>query len=101
MKHIHIDGTNKEVDFVRVHAENKNVTIYFTDKTCVTLEDVPVMMEVEEKKYTHMVVYYNRFACETQTYKVKAKDEKEAKRLFYEKHPKKSYYDCIETISKI
>jgi hypothetical protein len=48
-----------------------------------------------------LVVFYNRFACQTQTYKVIANDEKEAERLFYLKYPKESYHDCIENIAEL
>jgi hypothetical protein len=48
------------------------------------------------------VIYYNRFACETQTFRVIAKDESDAERLFWIKHPKASYKeDCVENISEV
>ena len=48
-----------------------------------------------------LVVFYNRFACETQTYKVTAENEEDAERLFYEKHPKESYHECIENLVEL
>lgn len=50
----------------------------------------------ELKNYA--VVFYNRFACQTQIWKVKAKNEFRAGRSFYRKHNRKVYYDCIENI---
>jgi hypothetical protein len=48
-----------------------------------------------------LVVFYNRFACQTQTYEVMANDDEEAERLFYLKYPKESYHDCIENIKEL
>lgn len=48
------------------------------------------------KKYT--VIFYNRFACQTQTYTVEANNYFRAGRLFYKKYNRKAYYDCIELI---
>lgn len=51
------------------------------------------------KKY--MVVYYNPFAQQSQTFKVLAKNEFRAGRLFYLKHNRKAYHDCIENIVEV
>jgi len=55
----------------------------------------------EEKLNNYLIVYYNRFANETQTYKVAAKNAFRAGRLFYQKKNRKAYHDCIETIEEI
>lgn len=51
------------------------------------------------KKY--VVVFYNRFAQKTQTFKVLAKNEYRAGRLFYLKHNRKAYHGCIENITEV
>ncbi|MFK7678699.1 hypothetical protein ACI3ER_11715 [Bacillus sp. Wb] len=55
----------------------------------------------KEKLNNYLIVYYNRFANETQTYKVAAKNAFRAGRLFYKVKNRKAYYDCIETIEEI
>jgi hypothetical protein len=57
--------------------------------------------EEEEKLNNYLIVYYNRFTNETQTYKVAAKNAFRAGRLFYQKKNRKAYYDCIEAIEEI
>ena len=52
-----------------------------------------------ENKY--IVLFYNRFAQQQQTFKVIAASEEDAERLFYLKHPKESYHDCIEYIEEV
>lgn len=49
----------------------------------------------------YVVVFRNRFANEIQSYKVVAKNEFRAGRLFYKKYDRKSYHDCIEQIIPI
>lgn len=50
----------------------------------------------------YVVVFYNRFANETQTYRVTADNEDDAKDRFYERYPSKGYGDnCIETIETL
>ncbi|MFS0905662.1 hypothetical protein AB3N02_21700 [Priestia aryabhattai] len=68
------------------------------------IEDVKVVEKViaerkELKRY--MIVFYNRFANQTQTFKVMAKNEYCAGRLFYKKYNRKAYHDCIEMIVTI
>lgn len=46
------------------------------------------------------VLFYNRFANQMQIFRVIAKNEFRAGRLFYLKHNRKSYHDCIEMISE-
>jgi hypothetical protein len=46
------------------------------------------------------ILFFNRFASETQTLNVLAKDEEDAERLFYLFYPIESYYDCIESITE-
>jgi hypothetical protein len=53
--------------------------------------------QIELTKY--IVYYFNRFANQTQTFKVLAKNEFRAGRLFYLKHNRKAYKGCIETIT--
>jgi hypothetical protein len=54
--------------------------------------------QVELKKY--IVYFFNRFANQTQTFKVLARNEYRAGRMFYVKHNRKAYHDCIETITE-
>ncbi|HFJ9376507.1 TPA: hypothetical protein ACGW65_000759 [Bacillus paranthracis] len=50
----------------------------------------------------YVIVFYNRFVNEIQTYKVKADNEEDAKGKFYERYPLKAYGDeCIGTIELI
>jgi hypothetical protein len=46
----------------------------------------------------YIVYFYNRFAQQSQRFKVIAKNEYRAGRLFYLKHDRKSYKSCIEYI---
>lgn len=48
-----------------------------------------------------IIVFYNRFACQTQTHTVEAKNKHIARHKFWEKYPKESYYDCIEVIEQV
>lgn len=50
------------------------------------------------KKYD--VLFFNRFANETQIFRVMAKNEFRAGRLFYLKHNRKAYHACIELITE-
>ncbi|MED2737713.1 hypothetical protein [Bacillus toyonensis] len=43
MKTININGTDKEVDFVRVDQEGKTISIFFGDKTMITLNDITIV----------------------------------------------------------
>lgn len=54
-------------------------------------------MEEHLKKY--IIYYTNRFANQTQTFKVLAKNEFRAGRLFYLKYDRKAYKACIEGIT--
>ncbi len=49
-------------------------------------------------KYT--VNFYNRFACQNQTFCVIANDDADAERLFWLKHNREQFKDCIEDISE-
>lgn len=50
----------------------------------------------------YVVVFYNRFVNEIQTYKATADNESDAKEKFYERYPSSAYGDeCIETIEEI
>ncbi|WP_242248860.1 hypothetical protein [Bacillus cereus group sp. BfR-BA-01328] len=50
----------------------------------------------------YVVVFYNRFLNEIQTYKTTADNEGDAKEKFYERYPSSAYGDdCIETIETI
>jgi hypothetical protein len=53
----------------------------------------------ELKRYE--VIFYNRFAQETQTFHVIAKNKFRAGRLFYLRYDRKSFFDCIEYIGEI
>jgi oligoribonuclease (3'-5' exoribonuclease) len=58
------------------------------------------VQEVRERLMNeYMVVYYNRFACETQTFKTVSKNTFRAGREFYRTHNRKQYHNCIESIS--
>lgn len=48
----------------------------------------------------YIIIYYNRFACQTQTFRVIARNEFHAGRLFYRMHDRKSYHACIESICR-
>lgn len=48
-----------------------------------------------------MIIFYNRFACQTQTFTVVATNGFRAGRLFYKKYNRKAYFDCIELIQEI
>jgi hypothetical protein len=47
---------------------------------------------------TYRFVFYNRFACQTQLFTVKAKNKHVARHKFWAKYPRASYKDCIEGI---
>ncbi|HDR7922470.1 hypothetical protein [Bacillus paranthracis] len=50
----------------------------------------------------YVVIFYNRFVNEIQTYKATADNESDAKEKFYERYPSSAYGDdCIETIETI
>lgn len=50
---------------------------------------------------TYLVIFYNRFANQTQTFRVKAENEFRAGREFYRKHNRKAYHDCIECVEEL
>jgi len=43
MKTININGIEKEVEFVRVDQEGNKLSIFFNDKTMITLEDIEIV----------------------------------------------------------
>ncbi|GLI82563.1 hypothetical protein ANABIO32_02500 [Rossellomorea marisflavi] len=43
----------------------------------------------------YVVVFYNRFANQTEIIRIKALNEFRAGREFYRKHNRKAYHDCI------
>lgn len=43
MKIININGVEKEVEFVRVDQDGKTISIFFCDKTMITLEDITIV----------------------------------------------------------
>lgn len=47
-----------------------------------------------------IVSFYNRFACQNQMFGVIADDEDNAERIFWIKHNRDQYLDCIEGISE-
>ena len=51
------------------------------------------------KKY--VIIFYNRFANQTQTHAVIASNEFRAGREFYRKYDRKKYHDCIIEIFSI
>lgn len=48
-----------------------------------------------------IIVFYNRFACQSQTFKVIAQTDEDAVRIFYLKYPKEQFHDCIENIEEV
>lgn len=50
---------------------------------------------------TFNVIFYNRFACQTQTFKTEANNKHVARHNFWKKYPKKQYLDCIEYIEEL
>lgn len=49
----------------------------------------------------YIVVFYNRFACETQLFVTTAEDEEDAEDQFWMMHPKELFHeDCIEMIDE-
>ncbi len=54
------------------------------------------MSKREMKKYK--IMFYNRFANQTQTFFIQAESALKAVRLFYLKHSRKAYHPCIELI---
>jgi hypothetical protein len=46
------------------------------------------------------ILFYNRFACENQLFHVIASNEEYAEQLFWLRHNKESYFDCIEYITE-
>lgn len=68
---------------------------HFVDDIVISLD------EEEDHDKTFLVVFWNRFGQQTQTYQVKAKNAFRAGRMFYRKHSRKSYHDCIDVIQEI
>lgn len=68
---------------------------YYDDK----LEQATIQVN-EHKKINKkfIILFYNRFACENQIYTVFAKNKFNARHKFWEKYPRKQYYDCIDSI---
>jgi hypothetical protein len=52
----------------------------------------------EENMEKFKIIFYNRFACQTQLFEVEAKNKLSARHKFWEEYPRKSYLDCIENI---
>ena len=50
------------------------------------------------KKYE--IMFYNRFADQTQTFYVQAESGLKAVRLFYLRHDRKAYHACIDYINE-
>ena len=50
---------------------------------------------------TYVVVFYNRFANETQTWEVVETSEFRAGRAFYRKYDRQMYFSCIESIHTV
>lgn len=46
----------------------------------------------------YTIIFYNRFAHQTQVFKVDADSEEEAEKKFYINHPKPIYKECIESV---
>ncbi|MNS17323.1 hypothetical protein D3C71_881590 [compost metagenome] len=57
-----------------------------------------MMQRLLRKPRKFDVVFYHRFACETQTFMVMAKDKVDAERLFWIAHSREQFKDCIEMI---
>lgn len=48
----------------------------------------------------YVVIFYNRFTCQTQVITINAKNKFRAGREFYRQYDKKQYYEAIETITE-
>ncbi len=48
----------------------------------------------------YSVIFYNRFACQTQTVNISAKNKFRAGREFYRQYNRKQYYEAIECITE-
>ena len=46
----------------------------------------------------YTIIFYNRFACQTQRFKTEAKNKHLARHNFWKEYPRSSYLDCIENI---
>lgn len=53
------------------------------------------------KPNKYQIIFYNRFACEMQTFRTLANDKDDAVEAFNKVYPKESYKDCIEGIEEI
>ena len=45
-----------------------------------------------------IIIFYNRFSCQTQLFRTEAKHKLSARHKFWYKYPRKQYLDCIENI---
>ena len=57
--------------------------------------------DLTKKQKKFLIVFYNRFANQTQTAKIEAENAFRAGRTFYRKHNRKAYHACIELIEEI
>ena len=57
--------------------------------------------DATKKQKKFLIVFYNRFANQTQTVKIEAENAFRAGRNFYRKHNRKAYHACIELIEEI
>lgn len=90
------------LDFINVHFKNGNWHKNF--EVTVSLREIGYTEDgkriyADEREF--IVVFFNRFANQSQTWSVKARNKFHAGRLFYKKHDRKSYYECIELIEEI
>jgi hypothetical protein len=60
-----------------------------------------IHIKIESNLKFYVVVYYNRFANEIQSFRNCGINEFRAGRDFYRKHDRKMYHDCIHQIIRI
>ncbi|UGO50933.1 hypothetical protein PQE70_gp080 [Bacillus phage vB_BanS_Nate] len=93
----------------KVYGKNEEVTTGFCPQ-CGTRKIDNVEPEEDEfckddnftlRFKTYLIVYYNRFANETQTVKIVQKNAFRAGREFYRNHNRKAYHACIEQIVEL
>ncbi len=55
-------------------------------------------IENETSMSKYIIVFYNRFACQTQIFHTEAKNKHVARHNFWKEYPRKQMLDCIESI---
>jgi hypothetical protein len=105
------NGLTYEVKAIGSHTEREEIIVYYVPlyptiakwKHCFRPFNVFVekfeWADCGAKKY--LVIFHNRFASETQTFKVTANSDEEAEVKFYEKHPMAYFHECVERVVEV